>query len=365
MEDENVFLLAWTTTPWTLPSNTALAVNKSVVYVAVETFNLYTNEMVVVVVAKELLSSVFSAPYVDVSDLSDDKKQVPYKVVQEFKGSELIGLRYKQLLPIASPAENAENAFQVIHGDFVSTEDGTGIVHIAPTFGADDAKVAKDSNVPPMLVKDKDGELVPLVNLKGAFIEGLGDLSGKFVKNSFYGDEDSNRKSVDVEIAIKLKEENKAFRVEKYEHSYPHCWRTDKPVLYYPLDSWFIKVSAFKEDMVELNKSINWKPSSTGDGRFGNWLENANDWNLSRSRFWGIPIPIWRSEDKKDTICIGSIEELKKEIVFSIKAGNMKENPLENFVEGDFSEVNYTFFDLHKSHVDKIVLSSKEGKATL
>ena len=360
--DENVFLLAWTTTPWTLPSNTALAVNKSVVYVAVETFNLYTNEIVVVVVAKELLSSVFSAPYVDVSDLSDDKKQVPYKVVQEFKGSELIGLRYKQLLPIASPAENAENAFQVIHGDFVSTEDGTGIVHIAPTFGADDAKVAKDSNVPPMLVKDKDGELVPLVNLKGAFIEGLGDLSGKFVKNSFYGDEDSNRKSVDVEIAIKLKEENKAFRVEKYEHSYPHCWRTDKPVLYYPLDSWFIKVSAFKKDMVELNKSINWKPSSTGDGRFGNWLENANDWNLSRSRFWGIPIPIWRSEDKKDTICIGSIEELKKEIVFSIKAGNMKENPLENFVEGDFSEDNYTFFDLHKSHVDKIVLSSKGGK---
>ena len=360
--DENVFLLAWTTTPWTLPSNTALAVNKSVVYVAVETFNLYTNEKVVVVVAKELLSSVFSGPYVEVSDLSDDKKQIPYSVVQEFKGSELIGLRYNQLLPVASPAENAENAFQVIHGDFVSTEDGTGIVHIAPTFGADDAKVAKDSKVPPMLIKDKDGELVPLVNLKGAFIEGLGDLSGKFVKNSFYGDEDSNRKSVDVEIAIKLKEENKAFRVEKYEHSYPHCWRTDKPVLYYPLDSWFIKVSAFKEDMVELNKSINWKPSSTGDGRFGNWLENANDWNLSRSRFWGIPIPIWRSEDKKDTICIGSVEELKKEIVFSIKAGNMKENPLENFVEGDFSEDNYTFFDLHKSHVDKVVLSSKEGK---
>jgi len=360
--DENVFLLAWTTTPWTLPSNTALAVNKSVVYVAVETFNLYTNEKVIVVVAKELLSSVFSGPYVDVSDLSDDKKQIPYSVVQEFKGSELIGLRYNQLLPIASPAENAENAFQVIHGDFVSTEDGTGIVHIAPTFGADDAKVAKDSKVPPMLVKDKDGELVPLVNLKGAFIEGLGDLSGKFVKNSFYGDEGSNRKSVDVEIAIKLKEENKAFRVEKYEHSYPHCWRTDKPVLYYPLDSWFIKVSAFKEDMVELNKSINWKPSSTGDGRFGNWLENANDWNLSRSRFWGIPIPIWRSENKKDTICIGSVEELKKEIVFSIKAGNMKENPLENFVEGDFSEDNYTFFDLHKSHVDKIVLSSKEGR---
>ena len=360
--DENVFLLAWTTTPWTLPSNTALAVNKSVVYVAVETFNLYTNEEIVVVVAKELLSRVFSGPYVDESDLSDDKKQIPYKVVQEFKGSVLTGLKYEQLLPVASPAENAENAFRVIHGDFVSTEDGTGIVHIAPTFGADDAKVAKDSNIPPMLVKDEYGELVPLINLKGAFIEGLGDLSGKFVKNSFYSNDDSNRKSVDVEIAIKLKEENKAFRVEKYEHSYPHCWRTDKPVLYYPLDSWFIKVSAFKEDMVELNKSINWKPSSTGDGRFGNWLENANDWNLSRSRFWGIPIPIWRSEDKKEAICIGSVEDLKKEIVFSIKAGNMKENPLENFVEGDFSEDNYTFFDLHKSHVDKVVLSSKEGK---
>ena len=360
--DENVFLLAWTTTPWTLPSNTALAVNKNVVYIVVDTFNLYTKKKVVVVLAKELLKKVFSSPYIELSGLVDDKKQVTYKVIKEFLGSELIGLKYEQLLPIASPAENSENAFQVIHGDFVSTEDGTGIVHIAPTFGADDAKVAKDSNVPPMLVKDEYGELVPLINLKGAFIEGLGDLSGKFVKNSFYSNEDSNRKSVDVEIAIKLKEENKAFRVEKYEHSYPHCWRTDKPVLYYPLDSWFIKVSSFKEDMVGLNKTINWKPSSTGVGRFGNWLENANDWNLSRSRFWGIPIPIWRSEDKKETICIGSVSELKKEIAFSIKAGNMTVNPLENFVEGDFSEDNYTFFDLHKSHVDKIVLSSKEGK---
>ena len=359
---EDVFLLAWTTTPWTLPSNTALAVNKNVVYIAVDTFNLYTKKKVVVVLAKELLKKVFSSPYIELTGLVDDKKKFTYKVIKEFLGSELIGLKYEQLLPIASPAENSENAFQVIHGDFVSTEDGTGIVHIAPTFGADDAKVAKDSNVPPMLVKDEYGELVPLINLKGAFIEGLGDLSGKFVKNSFYSNEDSNRKSVDVEIAIKLKEENKAFRVEKYEHSYPHCWRTDKPVLYYPLDSWFIKVSSFKEDMVELNKSINWKPSSTGVGRFGNWLENANDWNLSRSRFWGIPIPIWRSEDKKETICIGSVNELKKEIAFSIKAGNMTVNPIENFVEGDFSEDNYTFFDLHKSHVDKIVLSSKEGK---
>ena len=359
---KNVFLLAWTTTPWTLPSNTALAVNKNVTYISVETLNLYTNKKIVVVLAKELLEKVFSDPYVEESRLNNDKKQVRYKVTQEFKGSKLIGLRYKQLLPIVSPAENVEAAFRVIHGDFVSTEDGTGIVHIAPTFGADDAKVAKESNVPPMLVKDKNGELVPLVNLKGAFIDGLGDLSGKFVKNSFYKGGKDNEKSVDVEIAIKLKEENKAFKVEKYEHSYPHCWRTDKPVLYYPLDSWFIKVSSFKKEMVVLNKSINWKPSSTGVGRFGNWLESANDWNLSRSRFWGIPIPIWRSEDKKDVICIGSVKDLKREIDFSIKSGNMKENPLKNFKEEDYSEDNYAFFDLHKSHVDNIVLSSKEGK---
>ena len=361
--NKDVYLLAWTTTPWTLPSNTALAVNKNVDYLIVETCNLYTGASVLVVLAKDLIKKVFSSPYVEFLELVDNKKQIPYKVIQEIKGEELVGLKYKQLIPLAMPAENKENAFQVIHGDFVSTEDGTGIVHIAPTFGADDAKVAKDSNIPPLLVKDEDGELVPLVNLKGAFVAGLGKLSGKFVKNSYYKNEDPKRKSVDVEIAIKLKEENKAFRVEKYKHSYPHCWRTDQPILYYPLDSWFIKVSAFKEDMVVLNKSINWKPSSTGVGRFGNWLENANDWNLSRSRFWGIPIPIWRSEDKKEVICIGSVEELKKEIDFSIKMGNMTKNPLKDFIEGDFSKENYAFFDLHKSHVDKVVLSSKEGKA--
>ena len=356
-----IYFLAWTTTPWTLPSNTALAVNKRVEYVVVETKNQYTYEPMSVVLAEKLVSKVFSAPYT-LSDKADEgKKQIFYKIVQKLKGFDLEGLKYKQLMPLALPVENPEKAFKIIHGDFVSTEDGTGIVHIAPTFGADDAKVAKDAGIPPMLVKNKSGDLVPLVNLKGAFIDGLGELSGKFVKNEYYKNIEKNTKSVDVEIAIQLKEQNKAFKVEKYEHSYPHCWRTDKPVLYYPLDSWFIKVSAFKKDMVTLNNSVNWKPASTGSGRFGNWLENANDWNLSRSRFWGIPIPIWRSEDAKEVLCIGSVEELKKEISHSIKMGNMNHNPLESFLSNDFSEKNYKFFDLHKSYVDKLVLSSKNG----
>ena len=356
-----IYFLAWTTTPWTLPSNTALAVNKRVEYVVVETKNQYTNEPMSVILAEKLVSKVFSAPYT-ISDKADEgKKQIFYKIVQKLKGFDLEGLKYKQLMPLALPVENPEKAFKIIHGDFVSTEDGTGIVHIAPTFGADDAKVAKDAGIPPMLVKNKSGDLVPLVNLKGAFIDGLGELSGKFVKNEYYKNIEKNTKSVDVEIAIQLKEQNKAFKVEKYEHSYPHCWRTDKPVLYYPLDSWFIKVSAFKKDMVTLNNSVNWKPASTGSGRFGNWLENANDWNLSRSRFWGIPIPIWRSEDAKEVLCIGSVEELKKEISHSIKMGNMDHNPLESFLSNDFSEKNYKFFDLHKSYVDKLVLSSKNG----
>ena len=356
-----IYFLAWTTTPWTLPSNTALAVNKRVEYVVVETKNQYTNEPMSVILAEKLVSKVFSAPYT-LSDKADEgKKQIFFKIVQKLKGFDLEGLKYKQLMPLALPVENPEKAFKIIHGDFVSTEDGTGIVHIAPTFGADDAKVAKDAGIPPMLVKNKSGDLVPLVNLKGAFIDGLEELSGKFVKNEYYKNIEKNTKSIDVEIAIQLKEQNKAFKVEKYEHSYPHCWRTDKPVLYYPLDSWFIKVSAFKKDMVTLNNSVNWKPASTGSGRFGNWLENANDWNLSRSRFWGIPIPIWRSEDAKEVLCIGSVEELKKEISHSIKMGNMDHNPLESFLSNDFSEKNYKFFDLHKSYVDKLVLSSKNG----
>lgn len=358
---ENVYLLAWTTTPWTLPSNTALAINNNVDYVVVKTRNQYTGEEVVVITAEKLLKKVFSSPYVTFEDLKDKEKQISYEVIKKVKGKVLVGLFYHQLMPLAQPAEFPEKAFRVIHGDFVSTEEGTGIVHIAPTFGADDAKVAIDADVPPMLIKNSTGELVPLVNLKGAFVDGLGGLSGKFVKEAYYEDVDPKRKPLDVEIAIILKEENKAFKVEKYEHSYPHCWRTDKPVLYYPLDSWFVKVSAFKKNMVELNKNINWKPKSTGSGRFGNWLENANDWNLSRSRFWGIPIPIWRSEEGADVLCVGSVEELKKEIAFSVKMGHMDENPLENFQVNNNSKENYAFFDLHKSFVDKIVLSSKSG----
>tara|TARA_B100000768_G_scaffold112170_1_gene103899 strand:+ start:7261 stop:10614 length:3354 start_codon:yes stop_codon:yes gene_type:complete len=361
--NEDLYLLAWTTTPWTLPSNTALAVNKKVDYVLVKTINQYTKKPVVVILAEKLLSSVFSRPYVPLNSALDSSKEYSFEVVKTIKGIDLIGLFYEQLMPLAEPFENPESAFKIIHGDFVSTEDGTGIVHIAPTFGADDAKVAAESGVPSMLIKNNDGDLVPLVNLKGEFIDGLGYLSGKPVKDAYNKDIDKDRKSVDVEIAIALKKENKAFKVEKYEHSYPHCWRTDKPVLYYPLDSWFIKVSSFKNDMVKLNKNINWKPESTGTGRFGNWLENANDWNLSRSRFWGIPIPIWRSEDGKDVLCIGSVGELKKEIEFSLKNGHMKKNPLDGFESNNFSKKNYTFFDLHKSFVDKIVLSSKEGKA--
>ena len=358
---ENVYLLAWTTTPWTLPSNTALAINNNVDYVVVKTRNQYTGEEVVVITAEKLLKKVFSSPYVAFEDLKDKEKQISYEVIKKVKGKVLVGLFYQQLMPLAQPAEFPEKAFRVIHGDFVSTEEGTGIVHIAPTFGADDAKVAIDAGVPPMLIKNSTGELVPLVNLKGAFVDGLGGLSGKFVKEAYYEDVDPKRKPLDVEIAIILKEENKAFKVEKYEHSYPHCWRTDKPVLYYPLDSWFVKVSAFKKNMVELNKNINWKPKSTGSGRFGNWLENANDWNLSRSRFWGIPIPIWRSEEGADVLCVGSVEELKKEIAFSVKMGHMNENPLENFQVNNNSKENYAFFDLHKSFVDKIILSSKSG----
>ena len=358
---ESVYLLAWTTTPWTLPSNTALAINNNVDYVVVKTRNQYTGEEVVVITAEKLLKKVFSSPYVAFEDLKDKEKQISYEVIKKVKGKVLVGLFYHQLMPLAQPAEFPEKAFRVIHGDFVSTEEGTGIVHIAPTFGADDAKVAIDAGVPPMLIKNSTGELVPLVNLKGAFVDGLGGLSGKFVKEAYYEDVDPKRKPLDVEIAIILKEENKAFKVEKYEHSYPHCWRTDKPVLYYPLDSWFVKVSAFKKNMVELNKNINWKPKSTGSGRFGNWLENANDWNLSRSRFWGIPIPIWRSEEGADVLCVGSVEELKKEIAFSVKMGHMNENPLENFQVNNNSKENYAFFDLHKSFVDKIVLSSKSG----
>ena len=364
---ENTYFLAWTTTPWTLPSNTALAVGPKIDYLLVKTFNQYTKNPVNVVVAKNLLNTIFNANFYQVDDakmvlLDEANKKVPFFVEKAFIGNELIDIKYEQLLPFAQPCEKPENAFRVIPGNFVTTEDGTGIVHIAPTFGQDDALVAKEADVPALLVFDDAGNKVPLVNLQGKFRSEMGKFAGKFVKNEFYPKGESPDKSIDVEIAIQLKEENKAFNVAKYEHSYPHCWRTDKPVLYYPLDSWFIKVSEVKDKFISLNKKINWKPESTGTGRFGNWLENANDWNLSRSRFWGTPIPIWRTEDGSEEICIDSIEQLKNECEKAVVAGFMKNNPLNSFKVDDMSEENYALVDLHKNHVDSIILVSDSGK---
>ncbi|MQP51651.1 MULTISPECIES: isoleucine--tRNA ligase [unclassified Flavobacterium] len=365
-----VHFLAWTTTPWTLPSNTALTVGPKIDYVLVKTFNQYTFEPINVVLAKNLVGKQFSGKFfvaesdADFSNYKSDDKKIPYQILAEAKGADLVGIRYEQLLPLALPYQNPENAFRVISGDFVTTEDGTGIVHTAPTFGADDAKVAKEATpeVPPMLVKDANDNLVPLVDLQGKFIQGLGDYSGKYVKNEYYNEGEAPERSADVEIAIQLKEENKAFKVEKYVHSYPHCWRTDKPILYYPLDSWFIKVTEVKERMFDLNETINWKPKATGEGRFGNWLKNANDWNLSRSRYWGIPLPIWRNEEGTEEILIGSVEELYNEIEKAIAAGFQKENPFKGFEIGNMTEENYDLVDLHKNVVDDIVLVSPSGK---
>ena len=369
-ESNNIHLLAWTTTPWTLPSNTALTVGKKIDYVLVKTFNQYTFEPIYVILAKNLVGKQFGGKYEEKpnEEVLDSYKQgdktIPYFIVKEFKGEDLLGIRYEQLLEYAKPFDNPENAFRVIAGDFVTTEDGTGIVHTAPTFGADDAKVAKEATpeVPPMLVKDKNGNLVPLVDLQGRFRPEMKELAGKYVKNEYYDDGEAPEKSVDVEIVIKLKTENKAFHVEKYVHSYPNCWRTDKPILYYPLDSWFIKVTDFKDRMFELNKTINWKPKATGEGRFGNWLANANDWNLSRSRYWGIPLPLWRTEDGKEEKCIGSIEELKAEMEKAVSAGVMDKALYQDFVVGDFSEENYDNVDLHKNIVDGITLVSESGR---
>ncbi|MFD2698263.1 isoleucine--tRNA ligase [Mesonia sediminis] len=367
---ENLYFIAWTTTPWTLPSNTALTVGPKIEYVVVKTYNQYTYEPVSLVVAKNLVNKQFDKKYVGVEDeealanFQQGDKKIPYLVTNTYLGKDLVGIRYEQLLPYAQPYETPENAFRIIAGDFVTTEDGTGIVHTAPTFGADDALVAKQANppVPPMLVLDEQENLVPLVDLQGKFRPEMGELAGKYVKNEYYTPEEAPDKSVDVEIAIKLKEENKAFKVEKYVHSYPNCWRTDKPILYYPLDSWFIKVTEVKDRMHQLNTTINWKPASTGEGRFGNWLANANDWNLSRSRYWGIPLPIWRTEDKREEIIIGSIEELKAEMKRSVEAGFMDKDVFEDFVVGDMSDANYDQVDLHKNVVDKIVLVSASGK---
>ncbi|MCO6501251.1 MAG: isoleucine--tRNA ligase [Vicingus serpentipes] len=417
-ELEGTYFLAWTTTPWTLPSNTALAVGPKIDYVLVKTFNQYTGNLIYVVVAKNLFEKHFIHPagfnqhdentndiigeYDSIFDFYDaylrgEVEKFEYnikgqnkpqgKIIKEFKGSDLVGIQYEQLLPYALPYENAENAFQVIAGDFVTTEDGTGIVHIAPTFGQDDAQVAKDAGVPSMLVLDDNGNPVPLVDLQGRFRKEVKDddflYGGECVKEEYLTEEEKDIEfkkqkeileskgkikdlkeylNVDKRIVLKLQEEGKLFKKETYEHSYPHCWRTDKPVLYYPLDSWFIKSTAVKDRMIELNKTINWKPESTGTGRFGNWLENLNDWNLSRSRYWGIPIPIWRTEEGDEEICISSVEQLKGEIEKSVAAGFMQSSPLADFVVGDMSKENYDKFDLHKNYVDEITLVSSSGK---
>ena len=367
----SIYFLAWTTTPWTLPSNTALTVGPKIEYVLVDTFNQYTFEPTKVILAKKLVGKQFGGKNnieVETSEElntyhSGDKK-IPFYVIKEFLGKDLVDIRYEQILDYCLPNDNPQDAFRVISGDFVTTEDGTGIVHTAPTFGADDAIVAKQATpeIPPMLVKDENDNLVPLVDLQGKFRPEIAEFAGKYVKNEYYNDGEAPEKSIDVELAIKLKTENKAFKVEKYKHSYPNCWRTDKPILYYPLDSWFIKVTDVKESMHALNKTINWKPESTGTGRFGNWLANANDWNLSRSRYWGIPLPIWRSEDGKEEICIGSVKELKEEMSKAVEAGVLAKDIFEDFEVGNNSEENYAKIDLHKNIVDEIVLVSESGQ---
>ena len=364
-----IFVLAWTTTPWTLPSNTALTVGEKIEYCLIKTFNLYTHQPINVVLAKELITKVFKINFKEVQTQEElvfnNDKEIPYMLMETFSGKQIVGMKYHQIWDDAPlPNDSPENAFRLIAGDFVTTEDGTGIVHTAPTFGADDAIAARNAKpeVPPMLIKNKNDDLVPLVDLQGKFVKELGFLGGKFVKNEYYDKGKAPERSVDVEIAIKLKEQNKAFRVEKYTHSYPNCWRTDKPVLYYPLNSWFIKVTEKRDELIALNNKINWKPKSTGEGRFGNWLNNANDWNLSRSRFWGIPLPIWISEDGSETKVIGSIEQLITEINHSVENGNMNSNPFDDFEIGDMSDENYDKIDLHKHTIDDIILTSGSKK---
>ena len=372
------YFLAWTTTPWTLPSNTALCVGPKIDYVCLRTYNIYTGDAISVVMAKALVPSYFDAKGLEapLDGYKPGDKIVPYRVVGEWKGSELVGMHYEQLMPYVNPGEGA---FRVIPGDYVSTEDGTGIVHIAPTFGADDAFVAKQAGIPPLQVTDVKGKRCPMVDLKGRFfriedldaafvrdnvnVDAYKEYAGRFVKNAYDPTLTDKDETLDVALCMDLKSRGLAFKIAKHVHSYPHCWRTDKPVLYYPLDSWFIKSTACKERMIELNKTIRWKPESTGTGRFGKWLENLNDWNLSRSRYWGTPLPIWRSEDGEET-CIGSIQELYDEIEKSVAAGLMKSNPLKDkgFVPGEYSDSNYHKIDLHRPYVDDVILVSPTGK---
>lgn len=376
--DTDLFMLAWTTTPWTLPSNTALAVGPKIEYLKVKTFNPYTGDAVTLILAKSRFSAYFSDKNAELKleDYQVGDKNIPFQILAEYTGSELLGIDFEQLIPFIKPMGNA---FKVISGDFVTTEDGTGIVHIAPTFGADDDRVAKMAGIVPLILIDKEGLRCPMVDLQGRFflIENLDtdfvanyvnvdvykEYAGRYVKNAYDSTLTDQDATLDIDLSVMLKKENKAFKVEKHTHNYPHCWRTDKPILYYPLDSWFVKTTNYKTRMMELNNTINWKPKSTGEGRFGNWLENLVDWNLSRSRFWGIPLPIWRSEDRKEEVCIGSAEELKAAIEKSMELGLMSENPLANFIPGDMSKENYETFDFHKPYADNIILASESGQA--